>query len=63
MTPKIDFTKLKPILKPKNPQVTDPIRFPKLISPIEDSVKKDFALQMNKAMVDITKKMIDITKK
>lgn len=59
---KIDPTKVRPILKPKNPQVTDPPRFPKLIIPIETEVKQAFAIQMNKLLVDITKRMVELKK-
>jgi len=56
---KIDFKKVKPVLKPKNPKVKDPPRYPKLIVPIETEAKKQFSLQMNKMIVDVTEKMID----
>jgi len=59
---KIDPTKVRPILKPKNPQVIDPPRFPKLIIPIETEVKQAFAIQMNKLLVDITKRMVELKK-
>lgn len=57
----MDFKQFKPILKSQT-KMEDPPRFPKLIVPIESEVKKDFALEMNKMIVDVTKKMIDITK-
>jgi len=59
---KIDYTNMRPILKPKNSKVTDPPRFPKLIVPIESEVKKDFAVQMNKMVVDVTKKLVEFLK-
>lgn len=59
---KINTNDLKPILKPKNPRVIDPPRFPKLIIPLESEVKRNFMIQMSKLIVDVTKKMIDITK-
>ncbi len=57
---KIDYTKVRQVLKPKNSQVKDPPRFPKLINPIENSVKSDFAIQMNRVIADVTKKMVEI---
>lgn len=46
----------------KNPQVKDPVRFPKVINPLENEFKKSFAIEMNKMLVDLTKKMVELKK-
>lgn len=53
----MDYKSLKPV-----PKMQDPIRYPKLISPIEDKVKQDFDLSMNKLLVDVTKKLVKFLK-
>lgn len=59
---KINYQTVKPILRPKNPTVQDPPRYPELIVPLEDEFKKSFAVGMNKMLADITKKMVKIVK-
>jgi hypothetical protein len=54
---KTDFTKLKPYKK-KNPQVTDPIRYPKVIEVYEKEAKQIFASRINMMVADITTKLV-----
>lgn len=55
---KIDLKALRMAL----PKTKDPIRYPKIIGPMEQEMKDDFQLQMNKMIVDITKKMVEVRK-
>ena len=55
---KIDLKKFRMML----PKVKDPIRHPKIIGPMEQEMKDDFDLQMNKMIVDVTKRMVDMKK-
>lgn len=63
MALKPDYTKLRvadtELVKRK---VKDPIRHPKIIGPMEQEMKDDFDLQMNKMIVDVTKRMVDMKK-
>jgi hypothetical protein len=59
---KIDFKKTTPIFKPKNPKVTDPVRYPKLIDPMENKMKKSYSDQLNLMMTDLTIEMANIIK-
>jgi hypothetical protein len=36
----------------------DPPRFPKLINPLEDSMKKSFDVTIKKMMIDVTKQLV-----
>ena len=40
---KEELKNIRPILKKKDPQVKDPVRFPKIISIYENHSKKDFS--------------------
>ncbi len=51
--------KVRTILKSKkDPKVTDPPRFPSIINPIENEVKRDFANILNTIVMDTTKEMV-----
>ena len=51
--------KVRTILKSKkDPKVTDPPRFPRIINPIEDEVKRDFADTLNLIILGTTKEMV-----
>jgi len=51
---------VKTILKSKkDPKVTDPPRFPSIINPIENEVKRDFADILNTILIDTTKEMVN----
>jgi hypothetical protein len=57
----IDTKTIKPILQPKkNPQVTDPPRFPKIINGYEDTAKRMFAVTVGQTIKDLTDKMIEL---
>jgi len=56
---KVNYTKLKPYIK-KNPKVTDPIRYPKVIEVYESEAKKLFAVRTNMMVADITKKLVNL---
>lgn len=58
----IDYTQVRPVFKPKNPEVKDPPRFPKVLNPLEDEMKKEFTMRMNMTIVDVTKAMVNIAK-
>lgn len=60
---KIDVKNIRPLYKTKkNPQVTDPQRIPKLMEPLERNIKQQYAIEMNKMLVDLTDKMIEFSK-
>ena len=44
-------------------QHLDPPRYPKLILPIEDQMKKSFAVTTKKIMIDVTKQLTKEVKK
>jgi|GEM_PF-6486984 len=52
---------LKPI-QYNNRKVKDPMRYPLVITPLENEMKKSFDLELNKMVVDLTKTMVDIKK-
>lgn len=56
---KANYTKLKPYTK-KNPTVTDPIRYPKVVEVYEFDAKKLFAARTNMMVADITKKLVNL---
>jgi len=56
---KTNYTKLKPYVK-KNPKVTDPIRYPKVIEKYEFDTKKLFAARVNMMVADITKQLVNL---
>lgn len=41
---------------------SDPVRYPKVIVPIENKMKADFGRAMKSMVVKITKEMVDIKK-
>jgi hypothetical protein len=53
----IDFKKMKPV-----PKMQDPIRYPNVIIPIENELKDNYTLELNKMLVDVTKKMVNFIK-
>ena len=60
---KINKNNIQPLYKTKkNPKVKDPQRIPNLMEPIEESVKNDYAIQMNKMLADLTVKMVEFSK-
>lgn len=44
-------------MKGKQPHIIDPPRYPKLIIPIEQGMKRSFALVSKKMLIDITKQL------
>ena len=60
---KIDITKIRPVFGPADPQVVDPPRFPKVIVPYENAMKKSFADASNLMLSALTKKMVRYKKK
>ena len=60
---KIDITKIRPVYGKADPQVLDPPRFPKIIKPYENQMKKSFAEVSNRMISDLTKKMVDYKKR
>ena len=59
---KIDITKIRPVFRPNDPQVMDPPRFPKVIVPYENDMKKSFAEFSNKTISALTRKMVEFKK-
>jgi len=59
---KIDVTKIRPVFHPADPQVKDPPRFPKVIVPYENQMKKSFADISNKTISALTQKMVKFKK-
>jgi len=55
---KTDYTKLKPYKK-KNPEVKDPVRYPKVIEKYEKQAKQIFASRINMMVADITTKLVN----
>jgi hypothetical protein len=53
----MDYKNLRPV-----PKMQDPIRYPKLIYPIEEKVKQDFNLSMDRLLIDVTKKLVGFLK-
>mgnify|MGYP001209280590 CR=1 FL=1 len=53
---KIDFKTLKPV-RGGTIKMEDPIRFPKVIVPLEQEMKDTYTVQLNKMVVDLTKLM------
>lgn len=45
------------------PKMQDLPRFPNLTNPLENEAIKEFKIEMDKTLVDVTKKMIDIINK
>ena len=45
------------------PRMTDPIRLPKVMVPLEKSMKDSYVIGLNKALVDITKAMVNMKTK
>lgn len=43
------------------PKMQDLPRFPNLTNPLENESKNVFKIEMDKALVDVTKKMVEIT--
>ena len=58
----MDGNKLKPILKPKNPKVIDPPRYPNVINGFENQAKRNFALTLQKSINEISKFMVESKK-
>lgn len=58
----VDFKTVRPVLKPKNAQVKDPPRFPSIINPIEDGMKREFGKHLNMMVADLTKAMVNTNK-
>lgn len=56
----MDYTKLHIAdTEPVKRKVKDPIRYPKVIEPLEKQMKDSFILEMNKMLVDVTKKIVE----
>lgn len=58
----INESKLKPILKPKNPKVIDPPRYPNVINGFESQAKKNFASTLHKSINEVSKFMVESKK-
>lgn len=57
------FDRVKTMLKTKkNPQVTDPVRYPKVINGYEDSIKRQFAVNLNIMFSNISSRVIKMKK-
>ena len=56
---KIDVKTLKPVLKPKNPKVTDPPRYPNVINGFENTAKRNYTFTLQKSVNDISKYMVE----
>ena len=59
---KIDVKKIRPVYSPNDPQVLDPARYPKVIVPYENEMKKTFADASNNMISALTKKMVEFKK-
>lgn len=59
----LDGKKLKPILKPKNPKVIDPPRYPNIINGFENQTKRNFTLILQKSVNEVFKYMVEQKKK
>jgi len=57
-----DLKGIRPILKKKDPQVKDPVRFPKVILGYENKSKIDFAKSLELEQQQLYKQMIDFVK-
>ena len=55
---KIDIKKIRPVYGKADPQVLDPPRFPKIIRPYENQMKKSFADASNRFVTTFTQAMI-----
>lgn len=54
---------LRPILQPKKePKVTDPPRYPKIINGYEDTAKRMFSATLGNMIKELADKMIEIKK-
>lgn len=62
MAKNIEYKNLKPILKKKNPQVKDPVRFPNVINSFENQSKRDFASSLELELKQLHKTMLEFTK-
>jgi len=60
---KFDITKIRPVYGKADPQVVDPPRFPKVIIPYENEMKKSFADASNRMIAAFTKQMVAYKKK
>ena len=60
---KIDITKIRPVFTKIDPKVLDPPRFPKIIKPYENQMKKSFTDLSNMMISDLTKKMVEFKKR
>ena len=58
----MEVKKIKSVLKAKSPQVKDPVRYPKVIEPIELIAKKNYHLTLQKTIGDVVKHMVDLKK-
>ena len=56
---KLDVKKIRPIYGPKDPQVLDPVRYPKVIKRYESQMKKSFAEASNMLISSFTQKMVE----
>lgn len=55
---KIDITKIRPVFGKADPHVLDPARFPKIIVPYENQMKKSFADASNQMISALTQQMV-----
>ena len=59
---KFDVTKIRPVYGKADPGVVDPPRFPKIIVPYENEMKKSFANSSNRMLSALTQHMVAIKK-
>lgn len=59
---KIDIKKIRPVYGKADPQVIDPPRFPKVIIPYENQMKKSFADASNRMISALTQQMVAMKK-
>ena len=55
---------IRPVLQSKkNPKVTDPIRYPAVIEPLENQAKREYADILELTLQELSKEMIKIKKR
>ena len=60
---KLDIKTVKPVYSKIDPQVIDPVRYPKVILPYEKQMKKSFADSSNLMISKLTQNMVEMVKK
>ncbi len=60
---KIDVKKIRPVFSKIDPKVMDPVRYPKVINPYEQQMKRSFSDASNRMISQITQKMVELIQK